>query len=133
MLMFLDASAIVAILAGEDDAASLTARVARAAALHTSGLAIYEAAAGLARIGNVPPRDALELVNAFLADARAQVVPIERKTAEQAVDAFARFGKGRHKAGLNMGDCFAYACARQAMAPLLCKGDDFPQTDIELA
>jgi len=131
--MFLDASAIIAILAREDDAASLSARLARANTVHTSGMSIYEAAAGLARIGNISPGDALELVNIFLADARAHVVPIERKTAEQAVDAFARFGKGCHPAGLNMGDCFAYACARQVMAPLLCKGNDFPLTDIELA
>jgi ribonuclease VapC len=50
-----------------------------------------------------------------------------------AVEAFDRFGKGRHSAGLNMGDCFAYACARQIDTPLLCKGNDFPRTDIGLA
>jgi ribonuclease VapC len=131
--MFLDASAIIAILAAEDDAASLTARLARASAVHTSGMAIYEAAVGLARIGNTSLSDALELVNEFLAEVRAQIVPIERKTSEDAVGAFARFGKGRHPAALNMGDCFAYACARQVMVPLLCKGNDFPRTDIELA
>jgi len=50
-----------------------------------------------------------------------------------AIDAFERFGKGRHPAALNFGDCFAYACARRFGVPLLYKGDDFPQTDIEPA
>jgi ribonuclease VapC len=57
--------------------------------------------------------------------------PAEARTT--ALDAFERFGKGRHPAALNLGDCFAYACARLAGAPLLYKGDDFPQTDIETA
>jgi ribonuclease VapC len=43
------------------------------------------------------------------------------------------YGRGRHKAALNFGDCFAYACAKTLDVPLLCKGDDFPQTDIKLA
>jgi ribonuclease VapC len=47
--------------------------------------------------------------------------------------AYARYGKGRHPAALNMGDCFAYACARQVATPLLCKGNGFPLTDIEIA
>jgi ribonuclease VapC len=47
--------------------------------------------------------------------------------------AYARYGKGRHPAALNMGDCFAYACARQLATSLLCKGKDFPRTDIEVA
>lgn len=50
-----------------------------------------------------------------------------------AVSAFERFGKGRHRAALNMGDCFAYACARSADVPLLFKGNDFPRTDIAVA
>jgi ribonuclease VapC len=57
---------------------------------------------------------------------------IDREIALVAVEAFDRFGKGRHPAALNMGDCFAYACARQLDAPLLCKGNDFPRTDIKL-
>jgi len=50
-----------------------------------------------------------------------------------AINAFDRYGKSRHPAALNFGDCFAYACARHAGVPLLYKGDDFPQTDIETA
>ena len=63
--------------------------------------------------------------------ARSTGVPAEVR--RLALEAFDRFGKGRHPAALNFGDCFAYACARLAGAPLLYKGDDFPQTDIETA
>jgi ribonuclease VapC len=131
--MFLDASAIVAILAMEDDAASLAARLGQARAVRTSAVAMFEAAAGLARIANAPPSDAMALVERFLAEVNAVVAPITHATAREAVAAFARYGKGRHPAGLNMGDCFAYACAREGSMPLLCKGNDFPRTDIALA
>ena len=59
-----------------------------------------------------------------------EVVPVDREQALLAREAFRRFGKGRHKAGLNFGDCFAYALAKQTNRPLLYKGNDFSQTDI---
>jgi ribonuclease VapC len=130
--MFLDASAIIGIIAMEADAASLAGRLARAHRVHTSALAIFEAAAGLARIANAPLPDSLGLVDRFLEETNATVVSIDRPTGIAAVAVFDRFGKGRHPAGLNMGDCFAYACARQLDVPLLCKGNDFPHTDISL-
>jgi ribonuclease VapC len=130
--MFLDASAIIGIIAMEDDAASLAGRLAHARACHTSAMAIFEATAGLARIANSPLADALAVVNRFLTEIDATVVAIDRDTGVAAIEAFARFGKGHHPAGLNMGDCFAYACAKQINAPLLCKGNDFPRTDISL-
>ncbi len=131
--MFLDASAMIAIIAMEDDAASLSGRLAAARTPRTSPVAMFEAAAGLARIANVPPGDALALVHRFLREAGATVVAIDQDIGVAAVDAFARYGKGRHPAGLNMGDCFAYACARRLDTQLLCKGNDFPRTDIGLA
>jgi ribonuclease VapC len=127
-MMFLDESAMIGIIAMEEDAASL----AGAHHVHTSSLAKFEAATGLARIANAPPADALGLVDRFLTEISAAIVPIDRSTAFSAVEAFDRFGKGRHRAALNMGDCFAYACARQIDAPLLCKGNDFPRTEIGL-
>ena len=57
-------------------------------------------------------------------------MPVDREQALLAREAFRRFGKGRHKAGLNFGDCFAYALAKQKNEPLLYKGNDFSQTDI---
>ncbi len=62
-----------------------------------------------------------------------KVEPVDRNTTELAVMAHQRFGKGRHPASLNFGDCFAYACARQLGLPLLYKGNDFSGTDIETA
>jgi ribonuclease VapC len=130
--VFLDASAIIGIIAMEDDGPSLTGRLARALHVHTSAVAIFESAVGLARIANAPVVDALALVQRFLRDVDATIAAIDGQTAVLALEAFARFGKGHHPAALNMGDCFAYACARQLDAPLLCKGNDFPRTDISL-
>jgi ribonuclease VapC len=130
--MFVDASAMIGIIAMEDDAASLAGRLAGARGRATSALAIFEAAAGLARIANAPIADALAVVDRFLTEIDATVVAIDRDTGIAAVEAFARFGKGRHPAGLNMGDCFAYACAKQIDVPLLCKGNDFPRKDMRL-
>lgn len=131
--MFLDASAIIAIIAAEDDAISMAARLAQARDVQTSAVAIWEAVVALARIGGASLDDATILVDRLLHDAKATVVPIDRAVAQEALRAFFRFGKGRHPAALNMGDCFAYACARQSATALLCKGNDLPLTDIELA
>ena len=69
----------------------------------------------------------------FLAEARVTLVPISATECTAALAAHARFGKGRHPARLNLGDCFAYACAKVHGVPLLFVGDDFPQTDIRSA
>jgi ribonuclease VapC len=128
--MFLDASAIIAIIARESDGSSLAVRLGQAAKVYTSPISVYEAVLGLARIGNAPLADTEALVRRFLEEVRAEIVPITAPLAGGAVAAFDRFGKGRHAAELNMGDCFAYACAQDLGVPLLFKGDDFPQTDI---
>ena len=130
--MFVDASAMIGIIAMEDDASSLAGRLDRARVRETSAMAIFEAAAGLARIANIAPADALAVVNRFLAEVGATIQGIDRTTGTLALEAFARFGNGRGSAALNMGDCFAYACAKRSGVPLLCKGNDFPQTDIAL-
>jgi ribonuclease VapC len=128
--MFLDASAMIAIVVGESDASSLAARLGQAATVSTSPIAIYEAVLGLARIGNTSIPDTESVLRRFLAEVGAEILPITGALASGAVAAFDRFGKGRHPAGLNMGDCFAYACAQDLGVPLLFKGDDFPRTDI---
>lgn len=131
--MFLDASAIVAILGREPDAAELAARLARASEIYVSPLSLYEAVLGLARLRGLALADAHRLVGQLVEDSRAKLIAIDGDIGRGAVDAFARFGKGRHAANLNLGDCFAYACARQLDVPLLCKGDDFTRTDVTLA
>jgi ribonuclease VapC len=130
--VFLDASAIVAIIAMEEDGPSLAGRLGQASHACTSAIAIFEAAVGLARIADAPLADALALVERFLNEANATIAVIDGQTAALAVETLARFGKGCHPAGLNIGDCFAYACARQLDVPLLCKGNDFPRTGIAL-
>lgn len=72
----------------------------------------------------------LDILNALLVDMRVEIVPLSADHARLAIDAFRRFGRGRHPAGLNFGDCFSYALAKATGEPLLFKGDDFSQTDI---
>jgi ribonuclease VapC len=131
--MFVDASAMVAILVEESDAAALTKRLAQAVEPCTSPIAIYEAVAGVARACNVPIRTAETILDRFLEQAAVRIVPITAEIGHGAVSAFERYGRGRHPAALNMGDCFAYACANELDMPLLFKGNDFPQTDIAVA
>lgn len=131
--MFVDASALVAILGDENDGLELAARVGRAERIHTSAIALYEAALGLARIKRLTIVEAEVALDQFVSACRAQIVPITAEIGRLALDAFARFGRGNHPARLNMGDCFAYACARELGVPLLFKGDDFSQTDIAAA
>jgi ribonuclease VapC len=68
----------------------------------------------------------------FLQENRIAVLPFDGAHVSIAIDAFSRFGKGRHRAALNFGDCCTYATATVAHEPLLCIGNDFPQTDLEL-
>lgn len=74
--------------------------------------------------------DGPDLARRLLNDHAVVTLPVDQSIADQAVDAFARYGKGRHSAGLNFGDCFAYATACRMTVPLLFKGNDFARTDI---
>lgn len=78
------------------------------------------------RLGSNGVARALELLTMY----DFVVVPVDNAIAELAVSAFERFGKGRHPAGLNFGDCFSYALAKQLALPLLFKGNDFTKTDV---
>jgi ribonuclease VapC len=131
--MFVDASAIIAIIAEEAEARDLAARLARAARVAVSPIALYEATTGLARQRVCSIEDAASLVEEFVEATGARIIDITAAIARDAARAFGRFGRGRHRADLNMGDCFSYACARAEGLPLLFKGDDFVHTDIEAA
>ena len=131
--MFVDASAWAAILVNEQDAAELLARVENYTVRVTSPLAVWETVLAVARVLGLEIKAAEAAVEEFLTLADIVITPVSVETRGLAIDAFARFGKGRHRAALNFGDCFAYACARQAGVPLLYKGVDFAQTDIETA
>ena len=131
--MFVDSSAMVSMIVRESDADELADRLQQARSAVTSGLAIYETVLGVMRIHRWTVPRARGAVEEFLEVTDVKVVDLSRKDAEAALEAFSRFGKGRHRASLNMGDCFSYACARRLEIPLLCKGNDFVHTDIELA
>lgn len=73
------------------------------------------------------------MVDVFLRVNKVETIPITAEIGSLAVEASRRYGRGRHKADLNFGDCFAYACARARGVPLLFKGEDFVHTDIEAA
>src|SRR5215468_6302074 len=111
--MFVDASAIVAILTREPDADRLADRLEAAAAPITSPIAVFEAALGICRKRQASVEQASRDVGQFIAMAGVTVVPVTDREADTALDAFSRYGKGRgHPAQLNLGDCFAYAMAR---------------------
>jgi ribonuclease VapC len=129
--MFVDASAIVAMMTNESDAGALSARLATAGSRTTSAMALWEASVAYSRISGLEPKAALQEVETYIRPLKIDVIAIAPATTTAAIDAYQRFGKGRHPAALNFGDCFAYACARQLNVPLLYKGSDFPQTDID--
>jgi ribonuclease VapC len=121
-----DTSALVAVVLGEHDAERhLEALLAHPA--HLSAVSLVEAHVVVeARQGPDAARDLHLLVDATI----DTVVPVDADQAWAAVAGWRRFGKGRHPAGLNFGDCFAYALAHLTGSPLLYKGEDFDQTDV---
>lgn len=133
--MFVDASALVAMMTDETDAATLAGRLAAGGAKPiTSPIAVFETTAAVARVLALDVDVAQDAVVRFLDLMGINVLSIPASAGPIALDAFARYGKGRgHPAQLNMGDCFAYACARYYRTPLLFKGDDFSKTDIAAA
>ena len=131
--MFVDASAMCAVLLNEDGSDLLVGKLADASQRTTSPVAVFETVRALMREARIDPDEARRQIARFLVAARIEPVGIGPAERVVALDAMAKFGKGRHPARLNMGDCFAYACARTGGTPLLFKGDDFTQTDIEVA
>lgn len=127
--MFIDASALVAILLHESDADALLSRVEAADERVTSPVAVYETVLALMRERGLSRVVAEQQVRAFFAATGLRVTPITDEIGRAALDAFDRYGKGRgHPAQLNMGDCFAYGAAMALGVPLLFKGDDFAAT-----
>jgi ribonuclease VapC len=128
--MFLDASAVVGILGGEPDAGELMARLDNATTRPTtSPVAIMESVLGLRRAKGISIDDAEDLVEDFMRVLGARNVAITPEIGKRAIRARARYGRP-HKADLNLGDCFAYACAQNYAVPLLYSGNDFSLTDL---
>jgi len=128
--MIVDSSAIIAILRDEPDAAAIAEALQQALVRRISAVTYVEAAA-------VADNDRNPVLSRRFDDlirhAQMLVEAVTVRQAEIARQAYRDFGKGRHKAGLNLGDCFAYALAKEMDEPLLYKGRDFVHTDIERA
>lgn len=128
--MILDSSAIVAIALDEPERDDLLRKIDAADVVAVAAPTLVEASIVLSsRMG----KDAQGLLDALVSAADAIVIEFGPDHRHEAIEAWSRFGRGRHPANLNFGDCLAYATARLADLPLLAKGDDFPLTDAELA
>jgi ribonuclease VapC len=127
--MILDSSAVVAILRDEPEAVEMAEAMDRARNYRISAVSYVEAA-----IVIDSSRDPVSSrrFDDFFREAQVGIESVTPQQARIAREAYRDFGKGRHRAGLNFGDCFAYALAKVTAEPLLCKGDDFCHTDVEL-
>jgi len=133
LTLFIDASVLVALTLREDDAEALLRRVGEGRRRLTSAVAMWETFRAVARTSCDADAARME-VDRLVEALDIELVPIGAPEAAEAARAHARYGKGTgHPARLNMGDCFAYACARTHGARLLYKGDDFVHTDMRAA
>jgi len=128
--MIVDSSVIIAILRNEADAAAISAALQDAPVCRVSAVNYVEAA--VVTDSNRNPVLSRRFDD-LLRDVGMRVEPVTLRQAEIARAAYRDFSKGRHKAGLNLGDCFAYALAKEMDEPLLFKGNDFARTDVERA
>ena len=128
--MIIDSSAIVAVILDEVDALYFQRAISNAATRRMSSANYFESAMVIE--GRMGEEGARELDN-YLETAGIELVSVDFEQAHAARLAWRRYGKGNHPAGLNFGDCFAYALAEIVGEPLLYKGDDFALTDVESA
>jgi ribonuclease VapC len=127
--MVVDSSALLAVLLQEASAQAVALALERGTQRLLSAASLLETAIVIeSRKGEVGGRE----LDLLLYRSMIEVVPVDRDQAELARRAWRQFGKGRHPAGLNYGDCFAYALARTRRLPLLSVGEDFAKTDVEL-
>jgi ribonuclease VapC len=128
--MVIDTSAIVAIALNESDAAGLEIRIADDPVRLISAATVLEATIVLeTRLGDAGGRE----FDLWLLKLGAEIIPVDAEQTDAARRAWRRYGRGRHAAALNYGDCFSYALAMTRGEPLLSKGDDFAMTDVNRA
>jgi ribonuclease VapC len=125
-----DTSAVLAILKEEPEAVRFAGLIGAAEISYMSAISLLEASMVL--ISRGPAEFAVRL-DRLIEEMSIDIVPVDRALAVQSRAAFIRFGKGRHPAGLNFGDCVSYALAQSLGLPLLYKGGDFAKTDIRSA
>jgi ribonuclease VapC len=128
--VILDSSAVLVMLFREPGFETFVEKLATASNPGIGAPTLGETGIVLAaRLGN----ESRGLLPLFMAESELSIIPFGEAHWRAAVDAYHRFGKGRHRAGLNFGDCMSYATARLADQPLLCAGADFAKTDLRLA
>ena len=128
--MVIDTSALVAILCNEPEAATFEAAIERDPVRLVSAATLLEVGVVIeTRFGEVGGRE----LDLLIHKAQIEVAPFDQEQAEVARDAYRTFGKGRHPASLNYGDCFSYALSSVRGESLLFKGEDFGKTDIKSA
>ena len=128
--MIIDTSAVVAILFNEDDAQIYAEAISRADSCRVSAATFVEAAIV---VESQTKNNGSRQFDAFIRRAGITIEPVTEEQAHIARQAFTDFGKGRHPAGLNYGDCFSYALSKAMREPLLFKGKDFAKTDLSVA
>lgn len=128
--MIVDASVVVAVLRGEPDAPAFATALSHAPLAVISSVNWLEAAVVIDGRGDAAAREGFET---FFERFGIRIAPVTHDHARRARAAYCVWGKGNHPARLNLGDCFAYALAKERGEPLLFKGEDFPQTDIASA
>ncbi len=128
--MVIDTSAVLSILLGEQDAETFAEAIEHAVDRRISAAAYLEAALVIDNRGDAIAQREFDR---FFARSGIQIEPVTFEQARVARAAYRDFGKGRHRAGLNFGDCLSYALARSLDEPLLYKGRDFVHTDVESA
>lgn len=125
-MIAVDSSALAAIVLGEPELERFSAIIAREPVVMSAANLMETTMVLESRRGP----DVIQELHLTLQRAAIEVVAVDAETAWSAHAAWRHFGKGRHPAGLNFGDCFSYALAKTLAIPLLFKGDDFTQTDI---
>lgn len=128
-MIVVDSSALVAILLGEPEADRFSDFVGDDGAPHASAVTLFETRVVLSFRGGRKVRE----LDEWLRVAKMMPVVFDERQSNLAFDAYRRYGKGIHPAGLNLADCAAYALAKSLDAPLLFKGDDFARTDVRRA
>jgi len=128
--VIVDASALLAVVLAEDDAERFARAMIAARDPLISVVNYWEAAV---RVDRSDQAVTLHRFDTLMELTGLRIAPVTTQQATLARRAYAAFGRGRHPAGLNMGDCFAYALARETGRALLFKGDDFTRTDMEAA
>lgn len=129
-MIVVDTSALIATLTGEAERERINATIAAASTCLLSAASFVECGIVLSARHGASGMHHLRL---YVSEAGIDVVPFDEDQADLAVHAWERYGRGRHRAALNLGDCFSYALAAARGAPLLYVGDDFAMTDVARA